>query len=59
MRDMAAEMEGLGVAMDSVDSAAFEKLLKEAERQEFEEKQKNASRHERNKAIFEKYDQES
>jgi len=58
LRDMRDEMEGLGVTMDSVDAAAFDTVLKAVKQQELEEKLKNASIHERNKALFERYDQE-
>ena len=58
MRDMAAEMEGLDVALDSVDATAFNTIREEAEKQEFEEKLKSAAMHERNKLILDRYDQE-
>jgi len=57
MRDISVEMQGLeGVTAIQCDAAALEQMIEHTEKKQEEERLKNASMHERNKAIFERYE---
>jgi hypothetical protein len=57
MRDIAKEMDGIdGVTLEMCDAAAFNAIKKELIEQEYAEKLKSATTHERNKLALERAD---